>query len=504
MNSSRRSFMKFVGFGCLAAAPVSTALANVKLPAKWDKTCEVLVIGAGAAGLFAAVSARENGAKSVIVLEKSPTPYLNSSSLSAGSVNATGTKAQFKAGIDDKNNAAEFAEEINKAGKGLSDPVLLELFAKNSSKPIDWLADHGVVFTPQPNSAFRLWRMHGCDKHTGAQYIQTLFEEAKKQGIDVELSTKVLELITNEAGDEVLGVKAQHKGKDIYVRATKGVVIATGGFCGDIAMIDKYILDFRGALTFSSPNSTGDGLKMATKIGAGTTHMNYAAVYGYGIPATADKANRQGLIFRGHVMNLYGPISLGPDGKRFVNDDLAATPISWAMAQKGFKKVYQIATEEQLKNFMDKDPIQVIGWSPERFKKELEEQKVFVFKADTIAELAGKMGLPVEEVEKTIKRYNGFVKAGKDEDFNRKYMKGTFEKGPYYGFIGEPIVGVSLGGLKVDKNLNVLDVYDRPIKNLYAAGEVVGGLHGGSSIGGDTIAAGLTLGMVAGKNAAMK
>ena len=241
---------------------------------------------------------------------------------------------------------------------------------------------------------------------------------------------------------------------------------------------------------------------MAEKIGAASTHMNFAAVYGYGVPMSKDKNNRKGWIFRGHVMNLYGPITVGPDGKRFVNDDLGATSISQAMSRLGFKKVFQVATEAQLLDFMKNDPIQEIGWDQNTFKKELEEQKVFVVKADTIAELAKKMGLPADQLEATVKRYNQFVKNGKDEDFGRKYMKGTFEKGPFYGFIGQPIAGISLGGLKVNKDLQVLDVYDQPIKHLYAAGEAIGGIHGGSYIGGNSVGSSLTLGMVAGKKAA--
>lgn len=443
MNMNRRMFFKSMGAATVAAAPISSALANVVSPKKWDQTCEVLVIGAGAAGLFAAVSAKESGAKSVVLLEKAASPFLNSTSLSAGSVNATGTKAQFAAGVEDRSNAAEFAKEVEKTGKGLADPQLVKLFAENSAMALDWLTDHGVVFTPQPNSAFRLKRMHGCDKHTGAQYVDVLFQNAKKIGVDIKLNTKVVELITNTEANEVLGVKAESKGKPLYVRATKGVVIATGGFCGDVNMI-----------------------------------------------------------FRGHVMNLYGPITVGPDGKRFVNDDLGATSISQAMSRLGFKKVFQVATEAQLLDFMKNDPIQVIGWDQNTFKKELEEQKVFVVKADTIAELAKKMGLPADQLEATVKRYNQFVKNGKDEDFGRKYMKGTFEKGPFYGFIGQPIAGISLGGLKVNKDLQVLDVYDQPIKHLYAAGEAIGGIHGGSYIGGNSVGSSLTLGMVAGKKAA--
>ena len=141
---------------------------------------------------------------------------------------------------------------------------------------------------------------------------------------------------------------------------------------------------------------------MAEKIGAASTHMNFAAVYGYGVPMSKDKNNRKGWIFRGHVMNLYGPITVGPDGKRFVNDDLGATSISQAMSRLGFKKVFQVATEAQLLDFMKNDPIQVIGWDQNTFKKELEEQKVFVVKADTIAELAKKMGLPADQLEATL------------------------------------------------------------------------------------------------------
>ena len=133
---------------------------------------------------------------------------------------------------------------------------------------------------------------------------------------------------------------------------------------------------------------------------------------------------------------------------------------------------------------------------------ELTEQKVFVKKADTIEELAQKLGLDPKTLASTLKRYDGFVKAGKDEDYGRKYIKGTFEKGPYYGFVCLPIAGISIGGLRVDGNLNVLDVYDKPIKRLLAAGEAIGGVHGGSYIGGNSVGASLTLGQLAGKLAA--
>lgn len=485
----------------LGTVGIKQTQASVIVPEKWDQTCDVLVIGGGDAGMFAAVAAREAGA-SVILLEKAPSLFSNSSSLSAGSTNATGTKAQIAAGVNDVGNEKEFAEEIMKTGKGIADPVLVKLYADNSKYAMDWLTNHGVIFTPQANAAFRLKRMLGCNKHTGAQYVEVLADAAKKIGVRIEMRTTAQELITNMQANEVLGVTAIRGKRKLSYRAKKAVIIATGGFCGDVNLIDRYILDFRGALTFSSMNSTGDGLKMACKIGAGTTHLNFAAVYAYGVPMDSTGKSRRGWIYRGHVMNLYGSITVGPDAKRFVNDDLGATSISQAMHVKGFKTVYQVATQAQLEDFLKNDAVQVIGWSQEEFRKEMKDQKIFIKKANSLTELAEKLGLDPNALTETVERYNGFVNKGKDEDFGRKYMKGTFEKGPYYGFVCSPIAGISIGGLRVDENLTVLDVYDKPIKRLLAAGEAIGGVHGGSYIGGNSVGASLTLGQLAGKFAA--
>lgn len=502
MNMNRRMFFKSMGAATVAAAPISSALANVVSPKKWDQTCEVLVIGAGAAGLFAAVSAKESGVKSVVLLEKAASPFLNSTSLSAGSVNATGTKAQFAAGVEDRGNAAEFAKEVEKTGKGLADPQLVKLFAENSAMALDWLTDHGVVFTPQPNSAFRLKRMHGCDKHTGAQYVDVLFQNAKKIGVDIKLNTKVVELITNTEANEVLGVKAESNGKPLYVRATKGVVIATGGFCGDVNMIDKFILDFRGALTFASANSEGQGLKMAEKIGAASTHMNFAAVYGYGVPMSKDKNNRKGWIFRGHVMNLYGSITLNKEGRRFINDDQNSTKVAQFLASHQERTVYQLATEAQLSDFMQNDPIQVIGWDRTKFNQEKEEGGHFINKVNSLEECASEMGCSFDTLKNTIDVYNRSVASGNDEEFGRRFMKGQFLSGPFYLFKCTPVVGITIGGLKVNQRMQVLNEYGEPISKLFAAGEIVGGLHGTSYIGVCSLAGALALGRMVGEQLA--
>lgn len=231
-----------------------------------------------------------------------------------------------------------------------------------------------------------------------------------------------------------MGVKAESNGKPLYVRATKGVVIATGGFCGDVNMIDKFILDFRGALTFASANSEGQGLKMAEKIGAASTHMNFAAVYGYGVPMSKDKNNRKGWIFRGHVMNLYGSITLNKEGRRFINDDQNSTKVAQFLASHQERTVYQLATEAQLSDFMQNDPIQVIGWDRTKFNQEKEEGGHFINKVNSLEECASEMGCSFDTLKNTIDVYNRSVASGNDEEFGRRFMKGQFLSGPFYLF----------------------------------------------------------------------
>lgn len=494
----RRAFLNFIpaAIGTMGAGAV---LANAKLPAKWDQTQDVVVVGSGAAGMFAAVAAKEAGAKNVLVVEKTGSPYLNSTAYSFGGANGSGTKAQAKLGIVDKGNIDNFKKEIIAGGKGTNREEIVKTYAENAYKALDYLTDHGAELNVVNNASFPVKRMHVNKEGSGGYYVKVLENQAKKLGVQFAFSTRAVELLTNPEGSEVVGIVVEHKGVKSSIKVLKGVVLASGGYMGAPQLIDQFLLPFKGALTCASPASEGQGLLMAMKIGAGTTHMDQGAVYAYGVPL--DKQKRRGLIFRGHVMNLYGGITLGPDGKRFINDETNSAEVSNVMVQKGFEKVYCIITEAQLKDFLEHDPSQVIGWKRDVFLKELENGKYFSSKADTIPELAKKMGLPVDEVVKTVERYNGFVKAGEDKDFHRKYMKGTFEKGPFYGFVCQPVAMASLGGLKANSKLQVLDVYNTPIKHLYAAGEVLGGLHGSSYIGGDSVGGALTLGMVAGQNA---
>ena len=486
MQTSRRKLL--ISLGALSAGSFGTSRAH----ASELETHDIVIVGAGSAGLFTAVAAYEAGLKDILIVEKNPSPFLNSSSYSAGMVNASGTKAQAASGIEDSGNIANFVSEIIASGHGTNDPQLVELFANNSNKAVDWLTERGVHFSLHPNSSFHVLRMHSNDRNRGTRYVEVLYRHARQLGIPVAMNSQATALMTDQNDGSVIGVSVRTTSGLRRILARKAVVLACGGFCGDTRLIDTFIPNFKGALTFASPSSRGEGHIMATKIGADVRLMSYAGVYAYGF--AANKETRRGLIFRGHVMNLYGSISVNEKAERFVNDDENATAVSQVMHQHGMKHVFQVATHDQLRNFMDRDGVQVIGWNRSRFELELKEQKRFIVSAETLHELAVKMKLNPEALGRTLQRYNAFVKSGKDLDFGRKYMKGTFEKGPYYGFICEPVVGISIGGLTVNENLQVMTRSGSPIKHLYAVGEIIGGLHGTTYVGGNSLGASLALG----------
>ena len=157
--------------------------------------------------------------------------------------------------------------------------------------------------------------------------------------------------------------------------------------------------------------------------------LDYMGAYAYGFPL--DEETRRGLIFRGHVMNLYGSITLNKAGKRFINDDQNSTKVAQFLASRHERTVYQLATEAQLSDFMKNDPIQVIGWDRTKFNQEKEEGGHFINKVNSLEECASEMGGSFDTLKNTIDAYNRSVASGNDGEFGRKFMKGQFLSGPF-------------------------------------------------------------------------
>lgn len=492
--TNRRNFLKL---SALASLPLVSNQAFAK-KLDFDETYDVVVVGSGFAGLWAAISANQEGAGKVVLFEKGPSSYLGASGICGGSANAAGTKGQKDAGYQD--DKAVFEEEVMRGGNNENIRELVHLYCQNAADTLDWFYDKGMKFSFRKNPAFSVLRQHACPTGKGAELLRYLQKEITAQNIPLRLNTPATSLITDEQG-KVIGVTVKSKGVEKKIRANKGVILCTGGFLGDPQLIDRFLTSFAGAISCGSPLCKGDGLLMATKIGAATTHLNYGAVFAYGMPT--DAKNRRGLNFRGLNMALAGGIVVGPDGKRFIKDETLPTPLALEMARRGFKKVYSIGTVKQLMAYID-GPSPVTGMSREALKDSLKTEKYHIRTAPTLRELAEKIGVNPTTLEETVKTYNNYVENGVDLEFNRKSINGKIEDGPFAAMIGQPVALASIGGLRVNPKLQVLDAYLHPIPGLYAAGEIIGGLHGNSYIGGDSVGSCMTFGRLAGKSIAGK
>jgi flavocytochrome c len=506
LKFTRRQFVGGAGTVLLGGAiGVVTAYAQtpdkVKIEGitqKWDAQTDVLIVGAGGAGLFAAMSAHDAGSK-VILLEKEPTCYGSSSAICGGTVTAAGTSVQKDLGIKDSPDL--FYKDVMKEGEYTNDEAVLRVFADNAAEIVEWFKAKNLKFIVRSYPGFAVDRLHYAG--TGKQYIDILLEESKKRKIPISISTAAKRIIVDSSSGAVLGVEAEKNKKKVLYKARKATVFTTGGFAGDRNMIDRFLVSFKGALVGSAPGATGDGLLMGMKSGSSTTHMGYAAVYAYGVET--DPASRRGVLHRGYdLASVFGGILINHEGKRFLKEETSPTGVALKLVGQQNQTVYDIADQVMWDQFLARPVFPVIGWTKEMVEEEAKNERIFIKKAYSISELAGKIGVNADTLNNTIKNYNTFVEQGKDPDFGREkaFLKKKIDVPPFYSMMGKPIAMVTTGGIKINKKCQVLDPYLKPIPRLYAAGEIVGGLHGSKYIGGNGFTSALCFGKLVGKYAA--
>lgn len=502
---SRREFVKAgtlaLVTGLTAANVLSTSTeADAAVPRKWDKTTEVIIVGAGGAGLAAAISAAKAGAK-VLVVEKAPSLLVSSSAICGGGVSAAGTKMQKEKGQQDSKEL--FYEELVKAGGHRNDPELIKMFVDNAADTIDWFYDRGMKFFFRGYPGFSVNRQHSNISASGREYIDIMVKELEKYKVQILFDSPVARLVTNHETGEVLGVQAVQKGRKVYFKAKKAVILTSGGYAGSKDMIDRFLIPFKDAISCASPTASGDGLLMATKIGATTTHMGYGAVYAYGM--ITDAAKRKGVVHRAYEMAAaFGAITVNKDGKRFVREETTPTGVSLRLVDQPESTLYVIGDKSMLDGWLGSKMPGVIGWTHKMVEKEAREQKYFIASADTLEELAKKVGINPEGLKKTVQKYNGYVEAGVDPEFDRAKanLRKKLESGPFYALSGRPVALATTGGLKINNAFNVLDPYLVPVPRLYAAGEIIGGIHGQQYLGGCGFGSALTFGRLVGAQAA--
>ncbi len=437
-------------------------------------TADVVVVGGGAAGIAAALEAADAGAK-VVLLEK--LAHLGGNTLiSGGLIYATGTTFQKDAAVEDSVDAlVEYW--YNRSG-GSADKEFLTLVAEKSAGTIEWLIENGVELGNLSTSGISaVPRMIGTGVGGGG-FILPLTEKLAERGVDVRLLTPATELLMDNG--KVAGVVAVAQDGHVVTVESPRVVLATGGFDASEEMKRLYAPSAAGEVCFSSAGNEGDGIRMAQAAGAATVFKDGVI----GLRATRPTS------FGDPVNGLvWSPVLLvNAKGERILNESIDYPIYHSKLLEDGSSHFYLIFDESQMKAEQVKDLI------PEGF----------AFAADSLEDLAKKTFMDEATFLATVRRYNA-LKGTTDADFGKAaaLMTGVGE-GPYVALRVIPVTIGTLGGIKVDMDMRVLDDQGEPIENLFAAGACANGDFFGREYpaSGTSIQMCFTTGRIAGANAA--
>ncbi len=497
---SRRSFLGTAGTVAVAAvgSVALPTMAAEAVPAQWDETTGLLVIGTGFAGLAAALECHYLGVKDVLVVDKMPTAGGNSI-INGGAIAAAGTDMQEKANI--KDNPDLLYADILKAGGGLAHQSLARRIADESVANYKWLRDEiGVKFKAVTyHGGHSVPRSHAVVENTGAGFINPMLAKCKEFGIKVQLRTMVDALIVNDKGC-VVGVKTRTSyrlgregGKVVYIRATKGVLIASGGFSQNVAMRTSHDPRLTDQFTSTNhPGATGEMIQEAQEIGANTIHMDWIQLG----PWTSPDEKGFGLApLAVESMVGYGPMIDPENGKRFIQETGNRKVRADAIVKMGHPALIYVNEANMMNKVVGKN------MTPEMFERV--QKSGVIRKFETLKEIADYYKVPYEALEKTNEIFNGYMKAKKDPEFNCKFFDDGVPnvKGPFYVIRLWPRVHHTMGGLEINDKAQVLNVRGQPIPGLYAAGEATGGVHGMVRLGTVAVADCMIFGRIAARTA---
>ena len=433
---------------------------------------DVVVVGAGGAGLAAALTAAQNGAD-VVVLEKMAMVG-GASSMAGGGTNATGSQWQQSYGIEDSPEA--YFMDIMENGHFFSDARTLWLYANTQGTAFDWLvAEDGAALPyvnsqPSPSAEHSYGRTFSPEGG-GAGVVSALQQKVTDLGVEILLETPAQELMVTDG--TVTGVKALAADGTPYEITANSVILATGGYGANTDMLPETVtsLPYAGAVS-----ATGDGLNMATAIGADAINLDKVNIQPHSIilPDGRGQHTFQGCLA---MYNKTGSILVSDQGVRFVNEQGSANDIKAGMEQN--EHSYLIMDAASFETYAQ-TCIASHNFTQEQLDQWLEangtSNPVFAH-ADSLEDLAAIVGIPSGALTETVERYNGFVSAGEDTDFGRKVTTAMGDV-PYYAVEMNLRYYATLGGLHINDNMQVLDTDGQPIQGLYAAGEVVGGVVG--------------------------
>ncbi len=473
---------------------------------------KLVIIGAGTAGMACAISAAECGAK-VTVIEKSNIVG-GTLHVTAGHMSAGGTIRQAERQIVD--SPQQHFDDVMRISNYTADPTIVKLATELAPKTIDWLQSLGFPFeadTPKfiyghtpyqtPRTYWGTTAYEGTEiKWAGSAIYETmlpLWEKYVDNGqIEIHLNTKLTKIVRNQGG-EVMSIEIyKSNNNSFYILHSTRYILTTGGYGSNHDFFKKVTpADWPRLVSTARETSTGDGIIAAMEAGAKfhNADKHTATLGGLELEPNSGRTDfwKNWARVSNSIDRKPREIYVNAQAQRFMDENQPDPDTrEKAVEAQTDKKMWLIFDEKALN---DNGGCIVPQWTTEKLKQEAQNQKA-VWVADSVEELAQKIGLDQICLSQTVSQFNGFVANQKDDDFGRLYLQNSIEVGPFYAILTYCFSLVTFGGLATNAELQVLDTDNEPIPNLYAAGEILGGgvTCGNAFVGGMFVTPALSFG----------
>ncbi|MBR2834492.1 MAG: FAD-binding protein [Coriobacteriales bacterium] len=515
---TRRDVLEGAAIGALGVCALSASSALAEEAASLEPTAleeaDVVVVGSGIGGFSSAIRSAQNGAK-VIMVEK--LGYVGGATNFAEVCFGVGSRMQKEAGIDYTylevlHDECEFHNyRVNR--------ILWEKLAKTSGQAIDWFSDlvepRGGGFMAVLGENLLVAHAYkptviektGQISTKGAGQIAILETIAEELGITIYTDCPAKKLVTTDGA--VTGVICDHDGEILQINA-KAVILAASGFANDPEYVATFGSDMKQMAFSGCPGATGDAIHMAKEVGAAHKGSLCLQMMGGSLPLPSSMGDHINQVFRNEPYQLW----VNQDGRRFVTEKLAVftqaanaidmQDATWSLMDDALVDFYQTyATLIGAGSYIMAGT--VLDQTRAGLEEFLESKPEYVLKADSLEELAQKMGVPAENLIATVERYNELCAQGEDTDFGKpgEFLK-PLTTPPFYAGRLFTLLLTTVGGIRINENAQVLNEDAKPIPGLYLVGSDADGFSGetyGVNLPGSTQSLGLTFGMIAADHA---
>lgn len=503
MSLKRRDILKASAMGAGLLTIANESVGHQQTESNDLPDADLLIIGAGNAGIPAAIEASDLGAK-VILIDKNS--YIGGMLIiSGGHISGANAKIQMRKGIND--SFEEHYKDAMRIGKYKADSELLSIATRDAASMVDWLEDIGVDFTEESpvleddHNHYSVARTYVA-KDLGRSLLKPLNKEINKRvkdkRLEIRLKTRVKELIMDD-DQSIIGAVVKNSNNETQKIIAKSVIIATGGYGANRSMKEHYNPKSLSAKVWCLPHATGDGIKMAKKIGAKLVNMDHLVIF----PGTINDLD--GLPLEINTRLRFSPrhytksIWINKKGERFVNEHADPDEREISFLNQEELKFYVIFNQSILESRENTD---VSKWDKKILTDQIKKGGV-VASAKNLTELSKLINVPKESIKLTLENYNQDIKNGNNDLFGRSKERVPIDNGPFYAISVGGSLLTTHGGISINHNMEVINESKRVIKGLYAVGEVLGNgqLMGKGVVSGMSVGPAITFGRIAAREA---